>query len=95
MFLASQIVGFNRKDNKLAKNHIFFIFGFDTGWKPAYKPQTRCSSVGEIVWHSQCSISIRIVVAMPEALFEIVSLLWKGFVGGDVIDVVLCKNSPP
>ena len=60
MFLACQIVGFNQKDDKLAKNHIFFIFGFDTGWKPAYNPQTRCSSVGEIVRHGQRKTSIRI-----------------------------------
>ena len=31
LFLACQIVGFNRKDDNLAKNHTFFIFGFDTG----------------------------------------------------------------
>ena len=82
---------------KLKKIRIFFIFGFDTWWKPAYKPQTRCYSAGEIVRH----LKKRFIfyeddrpACRKRCLKKLVCYERDSWAAMSV-DVVLYKKSPP
>ena len=95
MHTDAQDVGFSEKNRKSEKNCIFCVLGFDTWWKPAYNPQTRCSSAGEIVRQTNRISSSGWLQTCRKRCLKLLVCYERDSWAAMSVDIVLCKNSPP